>query len=111
MDLKPPTVLKLVPADNIILSGTTTFSAVAEDNVGVSYGYYEYSLDGEHWTEIGTTYDSGLSIRFTVDFATDVTVMQVRLTVYDAEGNASVPKVAKYVIDNSSSLSISKIKS
>ena len=100
VDVTPPTVLKLVPAENVILAGSTTFSAVAEDNVGVQKGYYEYSLDGEHWTEIGTTTNSGLSIRFTVDFATDITSIYIRLTVYDAEGNASIPKVAEYVIDN-----------
>jgi len=100
VDQKPPVVLKIDPAENLILSGTVTFTAVAQDDVGVHSGYYEYSLDGEHWTEIGTTYDKGLPIRFTVDFDTDITVLQLRLTVYDAEGNASEPKIAKYVIDN-----------
>ena len=41
VDVTPPTVLKLVPAENVILAGSTTFSAVAEDNVGVQKGYYE----------------------------------------------------------------------
>ena len=100
VDVTAPVVLKMSPAENAILAGATTFTAVAEDNVGVHRGYYEYSLDGDSWKEIGTTYDSGLSIRFTVDFDTDVTVMYIRLTVYDAEGNASAPKIAQYVVDN-----------
>ena len=100
VDVTPPVILKVVPAENMILAGTTTFSAVAEDNVGVQKGVYEYSLDGKTWKKIGTAYNSGLSMKFTVDFSTDVTALYVRLTVYDAEGNAGDPKIMEYVVDN-----------
>ncbi len=99
VDLTAPTVLKISPSEQTILSGSMTFSAIAEDNVGVVKGTYFYSLNGTDWNRMGSTSNENLSLSFKFDFSTDVTAVQIRLIVYDAQGNASEPKIAKYVVD------------
>ena len=100
VDKTAPTVLKLSPAAASVITGKTTLSATATDNIGVTRVAYFYTLDnGETWVSIGETANKAFSIVFDTG-ALDAETVKVKAIAYDAEGNESDPVTVVYSLDN-----------
>ena len=100
VDVTSPVVLKISPAAASVISGKTTLSATATDNIGVTKIAYFYTLDnGANWVTIGETTNKAFSIVFdTSDL--DGSSVKVKAVAYDAEGNESEPVTVVYSLDN-----------
>ncbi|MCC5831323.1 MAG: PKD domain-containing protein [Phycisphaeraceae bacterium] len=97
IDTTPPQMIHLHPVSGLRIGASTTLSALAEDNVGVSDYVFEYSADGEVWAALGSNASGELTW--------DTTALEdgpywVRITAQDAAGNVSEPLVQQYVVDN-----------
>ncbi|MCM1484851.1 MAG: PKD domain-containing protein [Faecalibacterium sp.] len=100
VDKIAPTVLKVSPASASVISGKTTLSATATDNIGVTKIAYFYSIDnGENWNEIGESTSKNFSIIFDTSKLDSMSV-KVKAVAFDAAGNESEPIIVVYSLDN-----------
>ena len=100
LDMQPPIVQKLTPADKSVLNAKVTLSATAVDNEKVVKAVYSYSADGGvTWLPIGETTNNKLSIEFDTT-ALQEEAIQVRVVAVDTAGNESEPYINSYTTDN-----------
>lgn len=100
IDKQAPIIIKVSPAAASVISGETTLSVTATDNIGVAKVAYFYSLDnGDSWVTIGETSNEAFSIVFDTSNLDSETV-KVKAVAFDAEGNESNPITVVYSLDN-----------
>ena len=99
IDREAPVITKVWPAGNTRISGTTCLTATVIDNIGVTRVVYQYSTDGESWTEIGNSEANSFAQSFDTTALEDG-IVSVRAIAFDAEGNASAPYNRTYYVDN-----------
>ena len=99
-DATAPTITKLTPADGRRISGNTSISMTAQDDLSVTACELSYSTDGgQTWTVFAT--GTGNSLQHTLDttaFADGE--LQIKAIARDAAGNESDALIRTYTIDN-----------
>ena len=99
-DTEPPTVTKFAPATNSFITKTQTVAVSAVDNLVATSVKLYYSVDDEAtWTLVGEDAIAPFNFSFDTTKLSDG-IVTLKAVAYDAEGNESLPKTAKYSIDN-----------
>jgi fibronectin type 3 domain-containing protein len=104
VDAEPPVVTGMSPLNNTVISGNTTITATATDNMAVVKVELYYSTDsGENWTlfsaKTAAPYNGVLNTGALADG-----IIRVKAVAYDAAGNISLPLEYSYVLLTEDSL-------
>jgi len=99
-DEQAPVVTEMIPQDKRYLSGTTTITMKAQDNLAATKTALYLSLDnGNSWTLLNESADASCSAQLDTSILADG-MIQVKGVAWDAMANESAPKICTYCVDN-----------